>query len=510
MLRFLFLLLLPLFLRAGLGDSIHLSQTEENLIDYLHIDKARPIDQSTYLYVKFALESFVKKKVSFVLFDIDTPGGEVFSSLQIVELLHQVDVQHRIPVIAFIDDWAVSAGAMLAYACRFIVVLPHSIMGAAEPVFMGQGGQMVSASEKVNSALRAQFATLAAFYGRDPLIAEAMVDKDLTLVWRNGSALQLQGESQIRPSDRIITQEGKLLTLKGSEMMELGVSEAMAPLVALPPITEREREAGAWSAKKSLLFQLPTFKEAPDALLIDYKDWRLTFFSFLSRPFVATLLLIGLILGIYIELNTPGFGFPGGIAALCLFFILLSSFAIHAVHWIEIILLCLGFVLIALEFFVIPGFGVAGGAGIILTIIALFALMLPRLSHLKEMGRGSFLFIGDVFMERLAYLFSGVIIASVGILFLVRFFSRHSSFSKLVLKGEQDKEAGFFSGIPRSLMPDLGAVGRTVTPLRPSGKVAVGERLFNAAARQGYIESGKEIEVFKVEGSKVIVKEREC
>ena len=194
-------------------EYISYSETEQNLIGYLYIGHDRPIDQATYIYVKFALDDYKKKGVRFIILHLNTPGGEVLSSMKITDLLQKCDVRDHIPIVAFIDDWAISAGAMLAYACRFIAVIPNSIMGAAEPVLIGKEGQMEAASEKVNSALRAEFASLASFYNRNPLVAEAMVDKDMILVIRNRKIIKLRNEKDVIMSghspDILITDRGE-------------------------------------------------------------------------------------------------------------------------------------------------------------------------------------------------------------------------------------------------------------------------------------------------------------
>ena len=130
-----------------------------------------------------------------------------------------IDTRIKFPWSTFINNWAVSPGAMpVAYSTRFITVVKDGSMGAAEPVIAG-GGKMETASEKVNSALRSDFASRARFFDRNPLIAEAMVDKDLILVWRHGKVMKLDNENQIRLTgaepDKIISPKGKLLTLDG-------------------------------------------------------------------------------------------------------------------------------------------------------------------------------------------------------------------------------------------------------------------------------------------------------
>lgn len=488
-------------LKKKLERHIHYFESEGNVIGFLQLKPDRPIDQSTYLYFKFALEEFRKKQVRFVLLDINTPGGEVLSSIKIVDLLQKMDFDYGIPIIAYIDDWAVSAGAMLAYACRYIFVNPNSIMGAAEPVFSKENGQMESAPEKVNSALRAEFSNLANFYGRNELLAQAMVDKDMTLVIRNHQIVKLENEDEMLRQgptpDILITGEGKLLTLNAKQLINFGVADYMVEHPASFVDTN-------WPTEKNSIFQQPFLEKIPHIQMIGYKDWRIKFFAILSHPIVVSLLFMGLILGFYIEINTPGFGIPGSIGLSCLALILLSSFSTDAIHWIESIILIGGLILLAIELFVIPGFGVVGILGIILTIIGLFALMLPGVNKLNFFDWDSFHLIGTVFLERLGWLCGALILSVIVIILLARFYAdRFFRFSKFVSHGQQE---GFSSGIPRNLMPEEGALGETVTPLRPSGKVHIGEQLYDAVAQTGYLQKGIAIEVVCIEGSHLVVR----
>ncbi len=140
-------------------------------------------------------------------------------------------------------------------------------MGAAEPVLMGESGKMESASEKINSALRSDFASRAGFFNRNPLIAEAMVDKDLILVMRHGKIIKVDNDNQIRTTgpdpDIVVSPKGKLLTLSAELMLEYGVADLILQPLQLPPITKEEKAAGEWPANKMLLFHAPFFLPFP-------------------------------------------------------------------------------------------------------------------------------------------------------------------------------------------------------------------------------------------------------
>jgi membrane-bound ClpP family serine protease len=499
-------------LEERLKSAIPIKEEGENLVGYLQIERERPIDQSTYLYVKSALEYYKKLGVCFILLDLNTPGGEVFAAMKIADLLHQIDVQDKIPVVAFIDNWAISAGAMLAYASRFIGIVNTASMGAAEPITVGAEGKMETASEKVNSALRSEFINLAHYYHRNPLIAEAMVDKDLILVRRNGQIIRLEKEEEIRTDgkdpDQIISRKGKLLTLNAQELIDEGVADFMVVPERIPPVTSTELSVGRWPASKNLLFHSPFFARIPNAQIVSFSDWKIGFFSFLSHPLISSLLMMGLILGIYMEMSHPGFGFPAILALICLGLILLSSFAVETASWLEVIFLATGLLLIGVEVLFLPGFGVAGVMGGILTLVSLFALMVPLSGPIQWEGDWSQLNDATVaFLERLGYFASALVASILVILFFARYLTPTLlKNSRIVLEGDQE---GSTAGMDLYLLPSAGAEGTVHSTLRPGGKIMIGKQIFDAFSEGMTLEKGKAIVVKKIEGSRIIVALRE-
>ena len=130
-------------------EHIIIHTTGENTIGRIVVgDHSKEINQSTWLYVKKALDYYKKNKPLFVILELNTPGGEVFAAQNISDGLKELDTQFDIPVVAYIDNWAISAGAMLAYSCRYILVAKDGSMGAAEPVFNDGDGSLTTASEK--------------------------------------------------------------------------------------------------------------------------------------------------------------------------------------------------------------------------------------------------------------------------------------------------------------------------------------------------------------------------
>lgn len=479
----------------SLQEHIHYDPVLENNVGYLSLEKDRGIDQSTYIYFKFALEYFKKKGVQFILLKLNTPGGEVFASQKICSLLQDIDFQDHIPVVALIDNWAISAGAMIAYSCRYIAVTSSSSMGAAEPIVMSQQGDSQTASEKINSALRSEFTNLARFYDRDPLIAEAMVDKDMILVIREGKFEKLYQEKEIKDTDTIVSPKGKLLTLNAKQLIDYGVADFEVSLKKSSSNQERKEE-------ESLLFTFPFFAKMQHVKLLTYQNWRVSFFSFLSHPLISSLLMMGLIIGFYIEMSTPGFGIFGTIALFCLALILLSSFSIYTILWIDLILFLAGVGLILVEVFIIPGFGFIGILGGILFLVGLFTLMLPKFSGANFTFDFSFLSLAalDV-LYHLAWFCGAFIAAVIVIIVLSRYLSPlFFRYSPLILRDDPAKK------VEESPLPKIGEKGEVFSSLRPSGKVMINDDIFDAISEREYIEKGESIIVIEIRSKNLIVR----
>lgn len=497
-------------LEEKLKKHIHFNPKEPNTVGYIAInDRDSAINQATWLYVKQALDYYKKNKPSFIILELNTPGGEVFAAERIADALKEMDTQENVPVVAFINNWAISAGAMLAYSCRFITVVKDGSMGAAEPVYAGQEGQMVTASEKVNSALRADFANRASFFDRNPLIAEAMVDKNLILVIRHNKIVKLETENQIRTSgpdpDIVLSPKGKLLTLTAEQMLDYGVADLLLFPAKVEPITPEEKEKGKWPASRMLLFQQPFFDKIPQAFVDEYKaDWKTKFFAFLASPIVSSLLFMGLMVGAYIEISSPGIGFAGVLAAVCLALIILSSFALELANWLELIIFLTGLLIVLVELFVLPTAGLLAIVGIILMLGGLFGMMLPINSVDFEYDTKTLNAAGEYFFNRLIWL-CGALLVSVGVIVILARYvlAGFSRFNPLVLKGHEQE--GYVAVETASSLPQPGTEGSVFATLRPGGKVMIHDRVYDAISEGGFIEAGTKVVVIRAQEGLVVV-----
>ncbi len=469
-------------------------------------DRTSGITAGTSLYVKKALEYYKEEKPIFIILELNTPGGEVFSAQNISDALREIDIQHNIPVVAYINNWAISAGAMLAYSSRFITATNYASMGAAEPVIAGNSGDLKEASEKVNSAMRSDMANRARFFGRNPLVAEAMVDKDIILVLRNNEFVKLDNEREIQASDTLISPKGKLLTLDSELLIKYHVANLLVPSIKIEAVTNEEEQQGKWPASKSALFHADFFKSIPNAVIDEYKaDWKTNFFIFLANPLVASALFLGMMLGFYMEFSMPGTSLPGIVGFLCLLLIALSSFSLEIGNVLELILIGLGLLIILIELFVLPTFGLLLIVGLILFFAGIFGLMLPGLHAIDfEFDTQTLNAAGEAFFERFALLSSTFILGLILMALISKYiFPGYSVFNRFVLKGNE--QTNYLAVDSSDSLPKLQTEGVVFADLRPAGKVMIDQNIYDAISYGNFIEKNTSVKVVGYESGIIVV-----
>lgn len=489
---FIFFLSIQAFADKNLSDYVRYSLEGPNSVGHLYIGgHESQISQATFVYVKNALDYYKEHRPICIILELDTPGGQLFPAQKISDALKEIDIQHGIPVIAFINNWAMSAGAMLAYSCRYIVIAKDAAMGAAQPIT--STGEKTS--EKVNSAVRADFANRAAFFDRNPLLAEAMVDADVILVIREGKILKLNEENEVQKEDVVLNRRGKLLTLNAKQMEELGVADFTLPAIKMEVANP--------------VLSLPFFQKIPNLKLDAYKmDGKTRFLALLTSPLVTSLLFLGLIVSFYMELSHPGFGAPAIFGLICLSLILLSSYAIQAAGILEFLLLGVGIILIIVELFILPSFGIMGIVGIVLALSGLVLILLPGIGKIHyDFDTKTINAAGEYVLERLIWMAGALVIGAFVISILAKFmWPKLSRLSPFVLK---ESQVGYSAGLEQEKLPKIGSIGVANTALRTAGKVEIDNEIYDAVSSGKFIEKGEKIRVIQIEGSKMTVEEME-
>lgn len=407
------------------------------------------IDLGLAPFVQRVLNEATQEGAAAVILEINTFGGRVDAAVLIRDAL----LNAAVPTVAFVNKRAISAGALISLAAEKIVMANGGTIGAATPVQMGQPGAPAQpVEEKTVSYVRKEFRSTAEARKRPPLVAEAMVDADV----------EIPG----------LIQKGKLLTLTTEEALKHKVADFRAE--TLESVLDQLGLAGAQARRVS-------------------PNWAEDLVRFLTNPIVSSLLMTVGMLGIFLEIRTPGFGLPGalGIASLALFF--WGHWLVQLAGWEEMLLVASGIVLLVLEIFVIPGFGLAGIAGT--------GALLAGLS-LSLIGGGATWEFVAMAMGRVLI---SVFLALAASLLLLRFLPRLPFGRQLILETGLAAGEGYASA-PESDNRWLGKSGTAGSPLRPAGIAVIDGERVDVVSDGEFIDVGMPIFVTRVDGNRIVVR----
>ena len=440
-------------------------EKDEKLVYVLNIKKE--ITKATWRQTDQAFFNADSLDADVFLIHMNTYGGTVADA----DLIRTRILESEIPVYVFIDNNAASAGALISIACDSIYMRPGGSIGAATVV--NQTGAAMP--DKYQSYMRSTMRATAEAHGkdtiisntndtiykwhRDPLIAEAMVDQ----------RVYIEG----------LSDTGKVLTFTPSEAIASGYCEGLAE--SIPEVLEKVG--------------------VKEYTIEEYEpSWIEKIIGFLVHPMVSGFLIMGIIGGIYFEMQSPGIGFALGIAILSA----LAYFAPLyleglAANW-EIMVFVIGLILVAVEIFVIPGFGIPGVLGVLFIFVGLVLSLIDNVNF--DFERVEITGVGVALTTVIFGVFGGFIIS----LYLgSKMFSAKSGlFKNMALKTVQNVNDGFVS-VETSLFKLKGKDGIAQTVLRPGGKVLINDEVYDAVAENGFIEKGERIHVTKVEAAQLYV-----
>ncbi|MGH7658694.1 MAG: NfeD family protein [Gemmatimonadales bacterium] len=394
-------------------------------------------------YVARALGEAEAAGAGAAILDLNTPGGRVDAAERIVDAVRGT----TIPVYAFVNPRAFSAGALIALSADSIFMTPGAVLGAATPV-TGQGEK---APEKYVSAMRAEFRTLAEARGLDPAVAEAMVDESV-------------GFPGLAPP-------GRLLTLSTVEAKRTGYTDGVV-----------ENQAALLASIGLENARVVTVEQ----------NWAESLVRFLTNPIVAPLLLSIGMLGLILEIKAGAFGLGAlaSLGALGLFFG--SHLLLGLAGWEEVILLMLGLIALTVEVFVLPGFGIAGILGFIMVGASFVMAMLGALPT------------GGDIVQALAVVGASLVIVAAIAYAWIRHLPGSSRLRGLFLHDSLQGSEGYVSALARGDLVGLEAVA--VTDLRPAGTVSVGEERIDAVTEGDFIKAGSTVKILRAEGYRHVVR----
>lgn len=411
------------------------------------VDIHETIEPGLAAFLSRALDQAREDNAAAVVLHINTPGGRVDAALAMKDAL----VDSKVPTYAYIKRQAYSAGALIALSADEIWVSPGAVIGAATPVT--GGGE--KASEKMVSAMRSAFASTAELRHRDTKIAEAMVDEDVVV----------EG----------LAEKGKLLTLTADQALEKGFAEGSAP--SLEALAE---EKG-----------LPPHRlEKIEPSLAE----RIA--RFFTNPMVAPLLMTLGMLGLLFEVKTAGWGVGGTVALVCLGLFFWGHMLAGLAGWEALVLVAAGVILIALEVFVIPGFGVAGIAGGVALLMGFFLAITGDVSLAPP----------RLLLRAASMVSAALLLMAGGTWALLRYLPSSGRFEGLVLQSRLERDKHEPSPLLQKDAESLqGARGSTLTDLRPAGVARFDGRRVDVVSSGEFIGQGAEVEVIEDAGYRRVV-----
>lgn len=474
-----------------------------------------------------------------IIFVVDTPGGRVDSAIRISQRI----LDAPCPTIAYVKGMGgISAGALISYSCKRIIMAPESNLGTAQPVIPSAEG-MTATGEKEVSFLRAKMRALAEHNGYNPDIAEAMVDMDIELRSYVDSEGKLQvfraspdGSAQEEPTPAPTQQQATDVIQKMLDNLppELDpIKDFVEQLLPKPPAPDSETETtsssppvpessdgtklvlasgklltltagealeyGVISATAKNLNEVLDDAGCPDAEIRRVvPTWSESLFRWLSSPLISGLLLTLGIGGLYFEVKTPGFGVPGTIGVVCLSLFFGSHFVIGLAEWTELLLIVAGVGFILVEILILPGFGLVGGAGVLCLLLGLYlsltGVAVPQYSwdymRLREAG----LSLTSSFLTSCLLLYAGV-----------KIFPHTPLYGRIVLSYRQDPKIGYTVQTIEQHDEAIGLKGVATSMLRPAGRGRFGDRTYQVVSRAEFVEKGTPIVIIQVDGNRYVI-----
>lgn len=431
------------------ADSLGSNTLKKTTVYTFHIKEeiAPPVWRTTQKAFKKAKEL----NADLILIQINTYGGMV----DMADSIRTKILNSDIPVYAFINNNAASAGALISIATDSIYMVKGATIGAATVV--NQTGEVVP--DKFQSYMRAMMRSTAEAKGRNPNIAEAMVDPSIYVAG--------------------VSDSGKVLTFTTSEAIRHGFCEAQTETI------EEVLKRSGFVDYTIVEHQLSTMDKV---------------INFLIRPVISGILIMLIIGGLYFELQTPGVGFPlaAAITAAVLYFapLYLEGLASH----LEIIVFIAGVILLLVEIFALPGFGVAGITGLILMVGSLSFAMVERFEISEGMNIDLSPLIKAFFTVIIA-----IFLAIAGSIYLSKRLLTSSRLGPLALQHVQDAGEGYTTAT-NDYVQMIGRRGTAQTVLRPSGKIMIGDELYDATLITGYADEGEAIEVVSYHTGQLFVR----
>jgi len=461
------------------------------------------IDDGLYKSIQRRTQMALDYGVEYLIYEIGTYGGLLDSADDISKYLI-LEVGKKAHTVAYITTEAISAGAMISVSCQDIIMLENTTIGDCAPIALGTQLEGVE-REKVESFTRAAFDRAAEANGYPQALLRAMVTMQIEVYRvKNIETGEYEFfESALLPKDpneydldnkELVVPNDRLLTLTASDAYEYGIARAVVKdrAGALDYLAERDDV---------------TFAGEPMVL---ETTWSEEMVRWLNSPAVMAVLVMLALLGVYIEFNTPGVGLPGLAAVICFAIIIGSKYLVGLANWVEVALFVVGVLLLMVEIFVLPGFGIAGFSGIMCILLGLFGMLIKNPPDRLPWPESDIAWAD--FTWGVVGLSSGFIGFVVLAWLLTKYLPKFQFLSGLILVPAVAKRGTEFE-VSMTIPPEsetvsvnVGDLGEVVSILRPTGKAKFGDAIVDCVAEGEFLDKGTKVEIIEIHGNRVIVK----
>jgi membrane-bound serine protease (ClpP class) len=462
------------------------------------------IDDGLYKSIRRRSQLAIDAGAKYLIYEIGTYGG-LLQSADDISKYFILDVGKKVHTVAYIATEAISAGAMISVSCKDIIMLENTTIGDCAPIAIGTKLEGVE-REKAESFTRAAFMRAAEANGYPPALLKAMVTMG-TKVYevrnRQTGQYEFLEEERLAEDPNRYDLDNKELIVKDNEILTLTAAKAYEYGIARAQVKDRAG-ALAFLAQRDGV----TFAGEPIVLKT---NWSEEMVRWLNSPAVMAVLILLALLGVYIEFNAPGVGLPGLVALICFAIIIGSKYLVGLANWVEVALFVMGIILLLVEIFVLPGFGVVGFLGIVCIVFGLFGMLIKNAPGELPWPRTS----SDwQLLERNVYgLLGGIITFLIGLPIVARYLPKIPVARRLVLAGPQgplqfEMGAGWAVAMAPAETPvQVGQEGVSLSQLRPAGKAEFGNLRLDVVSGGELIEAGRQIVVEVVEGNRIVVRE---
>jgi len=461
------------------------------------------IDDGLYQSIRRRTQTALDQGANYLIYEISTYGGTLKAADNISKYFI-FEAAKNAQTVAYVTTEAISAGAMISVSCQTIIMRRNTTIGDCAPIQLGGKLEGVE-REKAESFTRAAFERAAEANHYPASLLKAMVTMQIEVyrVKNLRSGRYEFFESDSIPTDpniynlaekQLVDRKDQILTLTSARAFEYGLAAA--------EVNDRSHAINFLAGSNNVTFQA-------EPIILE-TNWSEQMVRWLNSPVVMSILVMLALLGVYIEFNTPGLGLPGLTAVICFAIIIGSKYLVGLANWVEVTLFVIGVLLLLLEIFVIPGFGVAGFLGILCLLAGIFGMLIknpPEKLPWPQTNPDWQLFINNL-LGLLAGFAGFIVLASL----LAKYLPRLQFFGRLILAPGAANRPGpmqISMTAPHDIEPpplSPGETGRVISTLRPTGKAQFGNSIVDVVAESEFIEKNTEVRVTQIHGNRVVVK----